>query len=202
MRYDDPKGERLTTNSFVTANRKDTIMNLTAIHKLDYATLRKHQGSSAFRMAEIPIEHSISLGLPTLRWGCPAYAFFAGPALKRRGQPVQQGVPDRWWAVDPRSEHLLAYALVAALPFADEGTAAVWVTVTLPLPDGTVEQLRERLATIDAMMDTLAPRFFAGEPVSASARSALAEILIAHIPAPLLPPYRALTPDFWAWLEA
>ncbi len=177
-------------------------MNLTVTHKLDYATLRKHQGSSAFRMAEIPIEHSISLGLPTLRWGRPAYAFFAGPALKRRGQPVQQGVPDRWWAVDPRSEHLLAYALVVALPFAEGDASSTWATVTLPQPDATVEHLRERLATIDAMMDTLAPRFFEREPVSRSARAALAEILIAHIPAPLLAPYRALTPDFWAWLEA
>ncbi len=176
-------------------------MNLTATRHLDYATLRKHQGSSAFRMAEIPIEHSISLGLPTLRWGRPAYAFFAGPALKRPNQPVRQGAPDRWWAVDPRSEHLLAYALVAVLPFAVDGAGADMGTVTLPPPDATIEQMRERLATIESMMDALASQFFNGESASGSARSALAELLTAHIPAPLLPPYRALTPDFWAWLE-
>jgi hypothetical protein len=51
-------------------------------------------------------------------------------------------------------------------------------------------------------MEGLAAAFFEGRAGDPAVRAELAAVLGELVPAPLVPRYRALTPDFWAWLEA
>ena len=50
---------------------------------LSYQEFRKRQATHMLRQTEIPVEHAISLPLPTLRWNRPAYIAFASPAIRR-----------------------------------------------------------------------------------------------------------------------
>ena len=66
----------------------------------------------------VPIEHAVSLPMPTMRWSSPVFAVFAGPALRRPGRPLELHPPDRWWAVDAESGDLVAYALTSHIALA------------------------------------------------------------------------------------
>lgn len=167
--------------------------------QLTYSEIVKRMMAHPLRQSEVPIEHSISLPLPTKRWGAPAYAFFASPAVRIRGEPMQQESPDRWWLISPYGGRVILYALWSALPFAEN---AGWSDVTIPPATGSIKEDEEMLANIRLLMDSLAPEFFAGHARDASSRKALSDSLAAHIEAPLMPQYRALAPDFFAWLEA
>ena len=111
---------------------------------------------------------------------------------------MRQSPPDRWWAVDARSGHLLLYASTTAFPIAAD---AHWETVTLPPVESSVEELRQGLAQIEAKMNGLAPAFFAGEADDKAEREALSAALQKILPDPLHPQYRAVAPDFFSWLE-
>ncbi|MET7403864.1 hypothetical protein ABZS66_61390 [Dactylosporangium sp. NPDC005572] len=162
-----------------------------------YSQARRRLQTHPVFAGEIPTEHSRSLPLPTRRFGRPAYAGFAGPAQRRPGQPLRLATPDRWWAVGAADQALLVYAQAPAVPFPGE------------LADGPVEvsngrsiaAAREDLAVLDELLDAAAPRFFAGEAADPPTRSALREQLAAVAGAGTLPWYRALVPDFFAWLE-
>lgn len=166
---------------------------------LSYKEIRKRQRTDELSQSEIPTEHEVSLPLPTKRWLGPAYAFFASPALRRPGQPMEQGAPDRWWVVDAHGGRLIVYALWEAVAYAKEVN---WSSVTLPPVTGNIAEQQEKIAALELLIDTLVPAFFANEAGDASTRKALIEALHAYIPEPLLPQYSALTPDFFAWLEA
>jgi hypothetical protein len=146
----------------------------------------------------VPTEHTISFPLPTRRWGEPAYACFACPALRRAGQPLRQGVPDRWWAIHARNGQLVVYALWQALPYASN---VQWAPVTLQSEQRSIAEQEQTRASIGLLMDALVPSFFVGEAAELQTRHALKEMLLAYLPEPLLPWYRALVPDFFAWLE-
>lgn len=147
----------------------------------------------------IPLEHSVSLPLPTRRVGTAGYAFFASPALRQPGFPLQQAAPDRWWIVNAHNGTLALYAPYSVFPFAEN---ADWGQMAL-LPTGKSRSEREEIkSTISLLMDTLAPAFFAGDTIGASSRKSLLDALMAYLPEPLLPQYKALAPDFFAWLQA
>jgi hypothetical protein len=152
------------------------------------------------RTAEIPVEHFISLLLPTRRWSEPAFAGFAAPAGARRpGRPARLSTPDRWWAVGAQSGALLAYCLTRAVPIAEglpEGP------VELPLITRPVEAVEEDLRMLSELMERAAPAFFAGEAGPASLRGDLRQLLAAQATEPVLPWYQGLAPDFFGWLEA
>jgi len=166
---------------------------------LSFTEARKLQHSSSLRQSEIPIEHAISLPMPTNRWGEPGYALFASPALRRPGQPVEQGGPDRWWVVSANGGNLIVYARSIAVRFS--GTES-WPSVTMPPVNRSIDEMRQALREIDEVMDALAPAFFAGEKGDAQLRGELASLLGSHLPEPLVPQYRELAPDFFAWLES
>jgi hypothetical protein len=166
---------------------------------LTYSEVRNRQRTHPVRQSEVPVEHAVSLPVPSKRWLGPAYAFFAAPAARAPDRPQEQGPPDRWWVVDAHGGRLIVYALCAAVPFAPE---AAFQAVTLPPVTRTLDELRAALKAIDALMDAAVPAFFAGQPGDPAARKALADALQAHLPQPLQPQYRALAPDFFAWLEA
>jgi hypothetical protein len=173
-------------------------MNTALIRLLTFTEVRDRMRNHPLRVSEVPVEHAVSLPLPTKRWMEPCYAFFASPALRRPGQPVEQGAPDRWWAMSAHGGRIIIYALAKALPLADE---ANWETVTLPLMSLTIEELKQVLKHIEELLNELAPSFFAGEAGNTQTRKALAAALLDHLPQPLVPQYRALAPDFFAWLE-
>ena len=173
-------------------------MSVTPTRWLRLSEVRQRLQNSYLRTSEIPIEHHVALPLPTRRWAGPGYAAFANPALRVPGQPTEMAAPDRWWVVSARGGGLVIYALAEALPFA-EGIAPGPFAV--PAPNRSLAELAQDLETIVELVDTLAPVFFDGQAADPRTRRALAEALTSHFAPPLLPLYRALVPDFFAWLE-
>jgi hypothetical protein len=149
--------------------------------------------------AEVPTEFAISLPMPTLRWRVPAYASFAGPAVRIPPEPVRLGTPDRWWALDARQRKLLGYALTAVVPFADSLTPT---EVILSTPQGGMDELEQDLDRLSELVDAAAPAFFDREPGEPALRAELLTTLTTVHLFEAAPWYRALAPDFFAWLEA
>jgi len=166
---------------------------------LPYAELRARQRTHPVRQTEVPVEHAVSLPLPTRRWGQPGYAFFAAPASRAPDRPPVQAAPDRWWVVDAQAGNLIVYALCSALPLV---TDVRWTESPLPPVTSSLDELRKALHDIETRMDVIGPQFFSSGPSDAGGRRTLADALRAYLPQPLQPQYRALTPDFFAWLEA
>ena len=147
----------------------------------------------------MPVEYAISLPLPTLRAGQPGYAFFASPAVRRPGAPMQQGAPDRWWVSDARNGQTLLFAHCKAQPFAPDTS---FNTETLPVPTLGLAEMLATMARLTQQVTAIAPHFFTGDPGDPTSRAQTRDALLAVIPAPLLPQYRALVPDFMKWLDA
>ncbi len=82
------------------------------------------------------------------------------------------------------------------------GTSCIWQTVAIPEEHRTIRQIKNDLAEIDVLLEGLAPSFFVGERGEDNEREHLRSLLSHHIPDVLKPQYRALTPDFFAWLES
>src|SRR5262245_1516343 len=103
-------------------------MNATQPNWLNYTTIMKRQKTPALRQTEIPVEHYVSLPLPTKRWAEPGYAFFASPARRVAGQPMIQDAPDRWGVLAAHGGRLMVYALCEAISFV-EGKPFASITV-------------------------------------------------------------------------
>ena len=73
---------------------------------------------------------------------------------------------------------------------------------TLPDVTKTIPEMQELLDQTEAEIDAVTPAFFAGESCSTELRQAALAALESFLPAPLLPQYEALAPDFFAWLRA
>jgi hypothetical protein len=169
-----------------------------AADELTFTQIKRRLTAHPIISAEVPVEHFVSLLLPTKRWGEASYACFASPAAARRpDQPARLHPPDRWWAVAAHGGGLRVYSLWAAVPYAEH---VAWEPATLPMPDRSIAELREEVALIGELLDRVVLDFFRGEPGVASTRQALAETLAAHIPRVVVPWYRSLTPDFFEWL--
>lgn len=166
---------------------------------ISLAEARERMRTHPLRLAEVPIEHAVSMPLPTRRFGLPGFAFFAAAALRQPGKPVHQQPPDRWWVVDAAGGRVLVYALTRVAPFAE---GAAWAACELPPVGGTLSELRQRQAEAEKALAPLAAAFFAGAAADAAERRAGLAHLLGLLPPPLLPQYRALAPDFFAWLES
>lgn len=173
----------------------DTQLELSFI---SYRDIRQRMHRHALRQTEIPTEHEVSLPLPTCRWGPPAFAFFASPALRQPGLPAQQSPPDRWWALQAHGGQLLVYSLFNIIPFAP---GVQWTTAEIPPPAPSVAAIRQMLTDIEDMADVLTPDFFRGAPGDAETRRALIKVFKQFVPEPIIEQYRALAPDFCTWLE-
>jgi len=176
-------------------------MDRIALHAdlLSYSEARRRLLTMGIVMSDVPIESAVSLPLPTNRWSIPGYAVFAGPALRIPGEAPIQAAPDRWWVYGARGGHLLIYALQAVQSFVP---GELFSDVTLNNSSRTIDEMREDLAVLDRLMDGLVPAFFAGAAGELDRRRAVSETLSLVIPSQLTPRYRALVPDFFAWLEA
>ena len=173
-------------------------MNQIEKQLMSYLELRERQKSNVLIRSEVPVEHAISLPLPTNRWGEPSYAYFAAAALRRPQEPMRQSAPDRWWIIAAYGGRMMVYALTKSIPFPSN---AVFEAVTLPRVAMSRDELRQSLKTMEEKLEVLTPRFFAGEPGDAIERGSLASMLAELIPEPLQPQYRAMVPDFFEWLE-
>ncbi|RYX80675.1 hypothetical protein EON83_27580 [bacterium] len=166
---------------------------------LSYSEIRNTQRTHPLQKSLVPVEHTVSLPIPTKRAGHLAYAFFAAPAVRQPGKPMRQGAPDRWWLLDAHgSAAVIIYALYDVQPFSTES----YEVVTLPLVTGTLADLKAALSNLETQMNALTPVFFAGDAGDAGAKKELSTALFAVLPEPLQPQYRALAPDFFAWLES
>ena len=143
--------------------------------------------------AEIPVEHAKSILVPTLRLGFPAYAFFSAPSVHLPGEPVSMGAPGLWGALRADHGRLALFAATDALPMGGPALEAV----VLPRVSGTVDDLIAAQSRLSDLMDAAAAPFFAG----GTPPEGLAEAFAAVVPDLLLPAYRALAPDFMAFLE-
>ncbi len=164
-----------------------------------YGRARKEFTVHPIRRAEIPVEHFISLLMPTRQWAEPGYAGFAAPARRIPGAQLTLYAPDRWWALSAMGGSLLTYSMVRAVPFADGFEPD---PVRLPAPARSVAGIEEDLQVIDELMEQAAPAFFAGEMAADTLRADLFEAIRAHVTDELLPWYQALAPDLFAWLRA
>jgi hypothetical protein len=173
-------------------------MNGTKPVFLTCTEIRKRLRGHFLTQHEVPTEYAVSFPLPTLRWGNPGYALFASPALRISGRPKEQGAPDRWWCISAQNGRLLSYALSLAIPFSPE----TWPPIVLPPLGGTVAELRAAIGKLETILDNHAPAFFLGEACDSSSRQELSQAIAAVLPHELQPQYRALVPDFWAWLKA
>jgi len=174
----------------------DPAMAPTASH-FTYARARAKMQSHPLRASEVPVEHAISLPVPTRRFGGAGYAWFAGPARRIPHQPLSLSAPDRWWILDGRHGRLAAYNLVTAVPFT---TAALAGPVNLPPATRDVQALAADLALLDQLMDRSVEQFFVGEPADRFVAEDLHAVLVGHVSAAILPWYTALAPDFFNWL--
>lgn len=165
---------------------------------LPYSEIRERIRTHPLRQMEIPVEHAVSLAMPTRRFGAPGYACFASPTTRRVGEPVRQSPPDRWWVLSAQTGHLLIYALVEVQPFAEPE----WTACELPPVLLSVAELRQALEKIEQLLDQVVPEFFAGHAGDRTTHRSLSDLLAVHLPAPILPQYRALAADFFAWLDA
>jgi hypothetical protein len=170
----------------------------TSTGRLSYRDARRLFGTHPLRISEIPVEHAVSLPVPTLRCGAPGYAGFAGPARRVPHAPLQLAAPDRWWVLGGQRRGLLVYCLTAAIPFAAELSPA---QVTLPLVTRDLAAVEEDLRMIDVLMDRAAEEFFNARPPSADVGSDLLAVLTAHVSQAVMGWYRALAPDFFGWLD-
>ena len=164
---------------------------------MDYPEINKRWASHPLLLAELPTGMTLSLPLPSKRWGAPAYAWFASPT-RRVGSVWEQSPPDRWFVVDAASARLMVYARQDSLPFAD---ASQWSATTLPLLPRPIAELKTIQSKLQECMTAVAAQFFADHPGDAAARRALLAYLIESVAPPILPQHRALTPDFFSWLE-
>ena len=174
-------------------------MTLGPERHLTLAEVMERQKTHWLRRAEVPLEHHVSILLPTKRWSEAGFACYAGPALRRPGEPTRVSRPDRYWAVAANGGRLLVYALCAAAPYAEDLPAEPQV---VPAPQGSIAELKEQLAEIGELAGLLAPRFFDGQPGDQERRRELMALLQAQLPGRLWDWQQGLTGDFLGWLTA
>lgn len=163
-----------------------------------YDKVREQFPSQALVEYEVPVEHYVSAPLPTLRWGAPGYAAFAAPAVRDPFGPMEADPPDRWWAVDAVRLRLLAYALTVSVPFTNR---VLDDSVMVTPPGRPAGAAREDEKVIASLMDQAAGAFFASAEGDPGLRAELSATLGLVVPPECADWYRALTPDFFAWLE-
>jgi hypothetical protein len=163
-----------------------------------YEQIRKNFAEHPVRHAEVPIEHAISLPMPTLRWSLPCFAGFAGAAVRVPNRPLRLAPPDRWWALHAEGRRLIGYGLTSALPFSEDlGSQEAVVDRS----GRSLADLEEDLRLLNQFMDQVVPLFFAGSRIDPIIGGDLLEALSAYVTDAVEPWYRELAPDFFRWME-
>ena len=164
---------------------------------LSFLDAYEKQSDHPLRNAEIPEEYSLSIPLPTLRFGVPAYAGYSSPASRSPKNPTRQSPPAQWWLLDAVSGRLLLFAACRIYPFTDQ----TFAEFTHPVPALSMEEMEADWEQFTRLMEELAPLFLSGVDAEKQSRQALAEGFPKNFPEPLLLQYHALAPDFFTWLD-
>ncbi|GAB3280522.1 hypothetical protein GCM10027347_55710 [Larkinella harenae] len=171
---------------------------------LTYKTIRRTVSTHYIRQAEVPTDYFVSLPLPTLRAGIPAFACFASAFIREipeadSNTPIRitYSPPDRWWLLSARGQYLLQYTMCSLLNFTDRSFEHFSVTDTRSLVE-----VQKLLKTIEQYLETIVPAFFEKSPVSEETKKNLHEALTEFIPPQQLHIYDALVPDFFQWLTS
>src|SRR5262249_49277433 len=115
-------------------------------HRLDWVGVRTFMRDHYLRRSEIPMEHLVSLPMPTLRYGEPAFALHACATVREASGTQSCRPPDRHWAIAAHTKTLLFYARTSILPLAAPGET--WASVTLEQPAASVKAMAERLRAL------------------------------------------------------
>lgn len=167
------------------------------LNYLPYEEITALENSPLFRSFGFPMEYSISIPMPTLRWVSPAYAYFASPTRRVPGQLKVQSAPAFWWAIDARTALLMFYVPYQFMSFAPD---QYWEPVTLHWKSQSSVEIEAGMAALPALITQAAPLFFTNQPGDPALRQKLSDTLDLIIPEGLLPEYKALVPDFFKWL--
>lgn len=166
--------------------------------RFSWIAAHRLMGKHFLRHFEILVEHFVSLPLPILRYDQPAFAFYAGASVRQPNIRARYLPPDRHWTIAALGGSLLFYARTSILPLAPPGTH--WTPAEGDRPAVTVQVLRDRLTAFEPMIDQATATFFDGGMTRFGAE--LANEITKIVVAPMLDFYRAIAPDFWAWLGA
>jgi len=167
---------------------------------LNYEQILDKFRRGAVKQETIPVEHEISLVLPTHRFGTPAYAGFASAALRRPGLPVTQGAPDRWFGLDAKNGTCLLFARTSIHSFAP--SYLVFDTVEVTRTGMSFEEGRAARSELTEALNTLSPQFLSFEAGDPLERHKALEMLQKLVSRELWPRYNALVGDFFEWLGA
>lgn len=139
---------------------------------MSYIELLKKQAKHPVRLAEVPLEHALSLPLPTKRCGTPGYAFFASPTVR----------------ADARSEHLPLDAPCEAMPFSQGET---WKPESRTPRNRSLAPVEKEQAELVTMLTAQAPSSLPANPALEQDVMGFLNDWSTSLPEPLLTQYRA-----------
>jgi len=180
-----------------------TCMNPSPTKSLLLADLQRALLANLTLLHEVPVEFAKSIPLPTLRWGQPAWAVFASPALRLPGHARLQGPPKYYTVISAyvtgEEPQLLLHSRTDAAPLTDDTLSEV----SLPNAAFSLEEVKGAAIALQPLLDAAAKAFFAGSTPgdSADLRKQTIRQFRVLVPFMLWPHYAALVPDFWSWLS-
>jgi len=175
----------------------------TAVSQTKWKTYADARADEGIARSQVAIGHHISFPVPTRRWGRPVWAVFCAPSSARPGVSTV-GLPDRWWALDAATGALAAYAfedIVPVLAAAAGSVAHENGIITLKGGGRSLAEVKSALARLENALGLVSEFFFDGRSAPASSRAEALAALKDTISPELMPFYRALASDFFAWLE-
>lgn len=167
-------------------------MNIT-----DYLVFRKKLLSHYINQYEVPVGYFTSIPLPSFRFEKPSYVMFASPSKMSPGKPVQLDVPNRWWAFDAVSCHLLFFAHTSIMPFSGQN----FTPLELEPSNRSLDEQEQLLFRLNGLLNLMCKQFFERATVDKVSQNSLHQTLDLLLPPSVLPVYQALAPDFFDWLK-
>lgn len=150
------------------------------------------------RSHEIPSNCGVSFPLPTNRWSEPGYIVMCSPIAPPRGDiPPRQGAPESWGVFAAQGGRLLLFARTKVFPFTSDDILEVELT---PLSK-SIGEIQAGFARLEQILEMLTPLYFRNEHADSAFRTAFVKTFESVISPVLIPQYRKLAPDFFAWLE-
>lgn len=146
---------------------------------------------------DMPLGTKRSFLYPTLRWGEPAYTFFASPFAPRPNGKSRQGPPETWAALSAINLQYLIYARIDIYSFAP---GRQWDSVQTASGGDSLEEHRRKLSQIDELLDSISPRFLGAQYRNSEECVILANLLREKVPEAVLEQAQCLAPDFFEWL--
>jgi len=165
--------------------------------RLSFSAIQRAWERHPLRIAVVPLERWISLPMPTMHYGRPAYVFFSASNPSPLAERKRIGPPDRWWVLAADHAEPMLFALCSVLPLGGREWS--------PTPLGedserTLEQIEVGYAQLQRAMDVVSVAFLSGGEASESSKCEVLTQLRSQLPESILEQHRAAAPDFFRWL--